>query len=160
MKKHTTSKDTNGSGKTEQTKKEEAGILVSNQLAGCTSEVNDIEENTNLETTWIKLETRPKNIYIGVFYGPQENSPKDQTEQSYRTLEIQMKQLQTKGEVIIGGDFNTKLEVTNEKGKQKQSKNGSLLKSILDNTNLIPISLEADHGHRTRVNRNSPEKSP
>ncbi len=134
------------------------GILISNQLTGCTSEANDIEENPNLETTWIKLETRPKNIYIGVFYGPQENNPKDQNEQMYRTLETQIKQLQTKGEVIIGGDFNAKLEVTSEKGKQKQSKNGSLLKRTLDNTNLTPISLEADHGHWTRVNRSNPEE--
>ncbi len=136
------------------------GILISSQIAGCTSEANNIEENENLETKWIKLETRPKPIHIGVYYGPQENNTKEKNEQIYQALETQIKQLQTQGEIILGGDFNAKLEIKSKKGDQKQSRNGLLLQNLIEETNLTPITTNADHGHWTRVNRcNTNEKS-
>ena len=37
------------------------------------TEDNSSDEHEHLETKWIKLECRPNNIAIGVFYGPQES---------------------------------------------------------------------------------------
>ncbi len=62
--------------------------------------------------------------------------------------------------LLIEGDFNAKLEMKSPKGNQKQSRNGQLLQQIIDNTSLTPITIDADHGHWTRVNRtNNKEKS-
>ena len=46
-------------------------------------EDNTGEEYEDLESKWIKLESRPKNISIGVFYGPQENEKLEQTKEIY-----------------------------------------------------------------------------
>ena len=49
------------------------GTLVAEKIAQNTIEDNIGEDHDRLKTKWIKLECRPKNIAIGVFYGPQEN---------------------------------------------------------------------------------------
>ena len=47
-----------------------------------------------------------------------------------------------------------------DKNQQNESRNGQLLQELITGTNLIPISLKADRGIWTRVNRNNPnEKS-
>ena len=121
-------------------------------------EVTNVEEDK--ETIWIKIDTRPTDIYIGVFYGPQENNPIENTRKIYNKLQTHIKQLQKRGEVIVAGDFNAKLKITSEKGNQEESRNGQLLQTIITKTNLNPIMLEPDIGHWTWVNRNNPnEKS-
>ena len=79
----------------------------------------------------------------------------------YHNLETQINQKRPNSEVIIGGDFNAKLEINHRTaGSQQQSRNGAIMKSLLANTELIPISIEANYGLWTRVNRNNPnEKS-
>ncbi len=131
------------------------GILVSEKISNNTTEVTDIEEDEDLETTWVKIDTRPDDVYIGVFYGPQENNPIENTRKIYNKLETQIKQLQKRGEVIIGGDFNAKLKITSEKGNQEESRNGMLLQAIINETHLNPITIEPDIGHWTRTNRNN-----
>ena len=49
------------------------GILEAEEILQNTTEDNSGEDHDWLETKWIKLECRPKNIAIGVLYGPQEN---------------------------------------------------------------------------------------
>ena len=46
---------------------------MAEKLAQSTTEDTSNEDHEQLETKWIKLECRPRNIAIGVFYGPQEN---------------------------------------------------------------------------------------
>ena len=78
----------------------------------------------------------------------------------YNNLETQINQLNQSNEIILGGDFNAKLELTHKTGVQTLSRNGKLLKTMIDNTRLTPTSTEADTGFWTRVNRNKPsEKS-
>ena len=63
-------------------------------------------------------------------------------------------------EVILGGDFNAKIEIDNNEIKQKQSRNGKLLQRMIENTGLQAISTKADIGSWTKVNRkNTNEKS-
>ncbi len=131
------------------------GILISNNIANKISEVTDIEDTENLETTWVKLNTRPADIYIGVYYGPQESHNLEQTEKIYQYLQTQVKQLQTRGEIVIGGDFNAKVSVKN---LQNQSRNGQLLQNMINETNLTNITTQAEIGKWTRVNRNKPEE--
>ena len=49
------------------------GILVSEKITQNTTEDNTSDEHESLESKWIQIESRPKNLAIGVLYGPQEN---------------------------------------------------------------------------------------
>ena len=63
-------------------------------------------------------------------------------------------------EVIIAGDFNAKLQINSNSCKQHISRNGKLLREIMDNNDLTPANLKSNHGIWTRVNRkNAEEKS-
>ena len=136
------------------------GLLISDKLCKNTVEDNTSDEYPNLETKWIKLECRPKDIAIGVFYGPQESKTVEKVREIYSNLEIQIKQKSKDNNIIIGGDFNAKLQVDNNNHKQAQSRNGKTLQEMINNTQLIPVTTNADYGFYTRVNRNDPsEKS-
>ena len=136
------------------------GILISDKLHKYTTEDNTSDDYPNLETKWIKLECRPRNIAIGVFYGPQENVATEKIREIYNNLETQINTKRKNNEIILGGDFNAKLHVIKDGQTQKQSRNGKILQDLIDNTQLTPITTKADYGFYTRVNRNDPnEKS-
>ena len=128
------------------------GILISNKIANHTTEDNTTDEETT-ETKWIKLECKPKNIAIGVFYGPQEKIKLEEAKLIYQSLENQISLLKENNEVIIGGDFNAKLEINTKEAKQKQSRNGKMLQQLIENTDLITVSTSPDIGIWTRANR-------
>ena len=87
------------------------GILIKENLARNTVDDSNIEEHEDLESKWIQIECRPKNISIGVVYGPQENEIIEKVRQIYNALDIQVKQKSINNEVILAGDFNAKLQV-------------------------------------------------
>ncbi len=135
------------------------GILIANQIAGITTTREEIE-NEHTEGVWIEIKTRPTPTFVGVFYGPQENNTKEETERTYSTLEAQIHALRTEGEVVLAGDFNAKLEITNEKITQSISKNGKILKTMMENQELQALNTNPQEGGWTRVNRrNTEEKS-
>ena len=94
-------------------------------------EGNSGEDHERLETKWIKLESRPKNISIGVFYGPQKSEKVEITREIYEKLENQMTQQLAENEMILGGDFNAKLKIEAQKEKQEQSRNGKILQELI-----------------------------
>ena len=100
------------------------GILISDKLHRYTTEDNTSDEYPNLETKWIKLECRPRNITIGVFYGPQENVTTEKVRKIYNNLETQINTKRKPNEIILGGDFNAKLHVIKDGQSQTQSRNG------------------------------------
>ena len=72
----------------------------------------------------------------------------------------QIAQKAQNNEVIIAGDFNAKLQINSNSCKQHTSRNGTLLREIMDNNDLTPANLKSNHGIWTRVNRkNAEEKS-
>ena len=129
------------------------GILISERIAQSTIEDNECEEHEHLESKWIRLECRPKNIAIGVFYGPQENEKIDKVQEIYSALNNQINQQAENNEIITAGDFNAKLAIDRENCSQPVSRNGKILTNIITDNNLIIASLQANHGIRTRVNR-------
>ena len=146
-------------GKNRDTKKGGGvGLLVANHLATHVTEDTTSDEYPNLETKWVTLECRPKNISIGVFYGPQENNPTDVVREIYQNLETQIKQKSKGKEIILGGDFNAKLKAQMGQEKQEESRNGKILQGIINNTEMDAISTRADYGFYTRVNRKKPEE--
>ncbi len=136
------------------------GILVAQDIAGITTTKDDIETDESTESTWIKISTRPKPIFIGAFYGPQEKTTKQKVEDIYTTLETQVTQLENQGEVLLTGDFNAKLEIRNPQGQQEESRNGKILQQMINRKKLEVTNINPQKGLWTRVNRNNPnEKS-
>ena len=59
------------------------GILIAKNIEKHVLEDNNGEEYRDLESKWIKLESRPKNISIGVFYGTQENKKVEKNQRNF-----------------------------------------------------------------------------
>ena len=68
-------------------------------------------------------------------------------------MTTQINKLKSKGHIILMGDFNAKLEVNKIGIEQKISRNGTCLQRTIDQTQTTPISLKANKGTWTRVNR-------
>ncbi len=136
------------------------GILINNKYARSATEITHIDVGENTEVVWIKLDTRPKNLAIGVFYGPQETDQVSKVQETYTDLETQILQLMKDNEILLGGDFNAKLNVNSSEATQEESRNGRTLRAMLTNTNLMPLNLKRENVAWTRVNRkNTAEKS-
>ena len=127
-------------------------ILVSYRIANSTTEDNECE------IKWINRKSRPRNIAIGVFYGPQINDEAEKIRDIYFELETQIKQKLKKNEIITGGDFNARLDIKNEASNQTENSNEKKLQRIIENNSLIQISTKAQYGLWTRVNRNNTEE--
>ena len=136
----------------------EIGITVSEEIAQNTTEDANGKEHEQLETKWIKIECRPKSIAIGAFYGPQEHAKSWKCQGIYTTLSNQITQKAASSEVIIAGDFNAKLTINKIDCNQQESRNGKLLKEMIDNNNLVAASLNSDSGNWTRINRKKTEE--
>ena len=50
----------------------------------------------------------------------------------YQSLENQVSVLKEDNEVILGGDFNPKLEIKTKEAMQRQSRNGKLLQQLIE----------------------------
>ena len=134
------------------------GILITKDLEKHVLEDNNGEDHESVETQWIKLECRPKNISIGVFYGPQENEKLEKTKEIYEKLENQITQKLVESEMILGGNFNTKLKIEKQTEKQEQSRNGKILQELINRKDLDPITTKANLGKWTRYEWNNKEK--
>jgi hypothetical protein len=134
-------------------------ILTRTDLKGKIKVCED-EIETEVESLWIQIDTPKKPTTIGVFYGPQENSTRENTQRQYEILKTQILTHQQTSDTILTGDFNAKLAINTTNLKQNQSPNGKLLQNLIKTLSLNPINLESKTGLWTRVNRNKPsEKS-
>ena len=132
-------------------------ILIRNDIAPKTTKVTNIEDQ-NQEILWIEIKNHKKPTYIGVYYGPQENTPSDEIERQYSQLLTQIIKLKYKGHIILTGDFNAKLQLNTTNIKQNETTNGRHLNELLKNTGLIPISINNKYLNWTRENRNNPQE--
>ena len=134
------------------------GILISEKIAQNTTEDNSSDEYENLETKWIQMESRPRNLAIGVFYGPQENDCVAKVKEIYAALNNQITHKAENNEIILAGDFNAKIAIATKNCKQRESRNGKLLQKIITDNNMTVANLKADAGIWTRVNRKKSEE--
>ena len=116
-----------------------------------------MEETEEIEILWIEVKSGQIKTYIGVYYGLQENTKKEEVEEQMNTIRTQILQLQQKGNVILTGDFNAKLEVKNptKNIEQKESRNGKLLRELIQDTSTTAINTQTDVCDWTRENRNN-----
>ena len=78
----------------------------------------------------------------------------------YQEIGSTILRLKQKGEVIIIGDFNAKLEIKTHEVTQNQSRNGKPLEQIILSNDLQIPTIEKTKCKWTRVNRaNDKEKS-
>ena len=101
-------------------------IAVRNDLLPSTRKV--LDNTGDLDILWTEVQANNTSLFIGTFYGKQETAPKEESEEEFSQLTTQIKRLQQKGEVILTGDFNAKLEIEKENITQKESSRGRLLK--------------------------------
>jgi len=133
-------------------------IAVRQDLSSKISKVEDLGEEDQ-EIVWIELRiTNNQRIYVGTYYGKQENAPIKEIEREYSKIRTQISILQTKGEIILMGDFNAKLDINKENYQQTQSRNGKQLQGLIDDLQLKPISLKSHTGTCTWKNRHNNEE--
>jgi hypothetical protein len=132
-------------------------IAIRNDIVKYTSPVNDLEDYRQ-EVEWIELKTMHRAVYIGCYYGKQENAAIEEIEQEYAKLTNQIIHMKRQGDVILVGDFNAKIGIDKTGTKiQDTSRNGKLLEKLITETKMIPVSTNAERGVWTWVNRNNPE---
>ena len=69
-----------------------------------------------------------------------------------------MSQKLAEDEIILGGDFNAKQKIETQKEKQEQSRDGKVLKKLINEKDLDPITTRADDGTWTKFEWNNKDK--
>ena len=139
----------------------EGGLAVAVKHGLCSSLVIDYGENAEFIT--VRLCFGLESIRLILAYGPQEGDAKDEIEDFYENLQIQIDRSVLKGDsVLLVGDLNAKLGKTVINSDiHDMSTNGKLLYDIINRYNLCVVNaLRLCKGVFTRVNnKNSAEKS-
>ena len=137
------------------------GLAVAVKHGLCSSLVIDYGENAEFIT--VRLCFGLESIRLILAYGPQEGDAKDEIEDFYENLQIQIDRSVLKGDsVLLVGDLNAKLGKTVINSDiHDMSTNGKLLYDIINRYNLCVVNaLRLCKGVFTRVNnKNSAEKS-
>ena len=122
-----------------------------------------IDYGENAEFITVRLCFGLESIRLILAYGPQEGDAKDEIEDFYENLQIQIDRSVLKGDsVLLVGDLNAKLGKTViNRDIHDMSANGKLLYNIINKYNLCVVNaLRLCKGVFTRVNnKNSAEKS-
>ena len=90
--------------------------------------------NDEKEILWITFKAK-ETIKIGVYYGKQENYNREKMIKEYEEITEEANDIKPKEHIIIMGDFNAKLKVQRDDCNQLQSRNGTLLKNMMKQTN-------------------------
>ena len=94
-------------------------------------------------------------MFIGVYYGKQEDEAIDVVEREFSQLRTQLTKLKARGPIVLSGDFNAKIKIMENEVKQQTSRNGKMLEDMLNQLDLTPISVKFEHGTWTRELRTS-----
>ena len=110
-------------------------------------------EDQDQEIIWIQIKNNRTPVYIGVFYGPQEKCSNEEAQRQFSQITSQINKLKDKGEIILMGDFNAKIEYNENGVNQKISRNGEYMQNMLDSTSMTVKTRPATIGSWTRVKR-------
>ena len=127
-------------------------LLIRDDIKHMCKQVNDLEDQDQ-EILWCELSSHNQKTFIGVFYGPQEKCSHEEADRQFSQITSQVNKLKKKGEIVLMGDFNAKLEINKPGITQKQSRNGELMKKMVESTQMSVRSLETELGNWTRVKR-------
>ena len=135
------------------------GFLIRNDIKKLFEE-HEVPNSNDTEIKWIKIKGKT-NIALSVIYGKQESAKKEEAEQQFQELTTHTNMLQQTHRVIILGDLNAKIEITQPDHQQKQSRNGKMLAKYVNDTDMVNANTHKNHQDSwKRVNtNNSQEKS-
>jgi exonuclease III len=85
------------------------GLLIRNYITNLVEE-HETKNNDSSEIKWIKLRGKT-NIAIGVIYGKQETTRKEEVETQFQELATQTNILKKTHQIIIMGDFNATINI-------------------------------------------------
>ena len=93
------------------------------------------------------------NVSIVTAYGPQENVPKEERQEFFDDLSIEIqKTLFANTDLVLAGDLNSKIEVSDNRKIGAISSNGEMLLDILNSLNLEVMNFKSlCSGYWTRV---------
>ena len=132
--------------------KEGGGVafLIRKDIDSITKRIEDLQ--IAKEILWIKVRAK-KNIYMGCYYGQQENSNKEDVQAEYEHITKTIEKYQRNHNVILMGDFNAKLKIDKEECTQHQSRNGRFLRNMIKTLDLTIVNKLPEHkGTWTRIN--------
>ena len=93
-----------------------------------------------------------QNIYVGIYYGPQENIDKELVEEQYCRISDDINQKQKRNNIILMGDFNAKLQIEKESCSQQTSRYRKLLQELINHTDMTVVNqLPRHEGTWTRI---------
>ena len=132
-------------------------LLIRDDMINRVSEVTDTED-VDQEIIWIQTKDQNRKLSIGVFYGLQEKEKREEITRQYAQLTAQILKLKEEGEVILMGDFNSKLKIEMREACQEISPNGREMQKMIDQTGIKVTTMRAQKGIWTRVNRSNPQE--
>ena len=138
--------------KNRQTRGGGVALLIREDINHLIKTVDNLEDHDQ-EILWTELTHGKEKVFIGIFYGPQEKCSNEEADRQYSQLTTQINTLRQQGEIILMGDFNAKLEISNEYVTQTESRNGKCLRNMLEDTQTEAVSTKATKGNWTRVKR-------
>ncbi len=94
-------------------------------------------------------------MFIGTYYGKQENAPLDEIEMEYAHFRTQINTLSKHGMIILTGDFNAKIAINKTTVSQQQSNGGKHLQGLINDLQLQTVSIISPTGAWTWVKRNN-----
>ena len=135
-------------------------ICVREHLDSRITKRDDLEDEEQ-DVVWVEMKLGPKEkIMIGGYYGKQEKENAEVIDREYSQLDTQLSKLEKEGECILSGDFNAKLQISEENHKQEISNSGKRLKKLKEKHLLEHVSLRSEPGKWTWENRaNKDQKS-
>ena len=118
------------------------GFLVSEPLL---DDVTIIKNVKCTETIWLRIRIRKRvDLYIGCVYLPTQGNVKHVCVERFNLLEEDVCMFQSKGRVLLLGDFNARVGKSNDEdsvigmfGESSCNSNGKLLIDMLENCNLV-----------------------
>lgn len=138
------------------------GILVSRSLEARLAHAFDEEAEAEEEAgslLWVQVGPASSPLFIGAVYGPQATDKKDTRVAFYQRLTAECLAFQSRGHVLVLGDFNARLDTTRIEsehigpyGEKKVNANGALFLDWLETTNMFSLNgRRRDLGLYTRI---------
>jgi exonuclease III len=138
------------------------GILVSRSLEARPVQAPDDEEEGEEQAgslLWVQVGPPSRPLFIGAVYGPQATEKKDSRVAFYQRLTSECLAFQSRGHVLVLGDFNARLDLTRVEsehvgpyGEKKGNANGALFLDWLETANMFSLNgRRRDHGLYTRI---------
>ena len=96
------------------------GVVIATRqdIANNTQVADDLEDHDQ-EILWIQInQSKHNKMFIGVYYGKQEDEAIEVVEREFFQLRTQLTKLKARGPIVLTGDFNAKIKIMKNEVKQ------------------------------------------